>query len=61
MNVAITTGFKVIYYPGMIVLTGDTQSIHQEAQKLLMKFMSSALPYCISEDTENRVVLESRF
>ncbi|MFQ5469357.1 MAG: hypothetical protein ACE5EH_03525 [Gammaproteobacteria bacterium] len=59
MIVANTTGFKVIYYPGMIVLIGETGAIHREAQKLLMKFMSSALPYCISEDTDHRVVLES--
>jgi hypothetical protein len=48
---------EVHYFPDRIELCGETDSIHAEAQRILVCFRSSAHPYQIEEDGKNRIVL----
>jgi hypothetical protein len=48
---------EVHYFPDRIELCGDSASIHQEANRILVCFRSSAHPYLIEEQGENRIVL----
>ena len=47
----------VKYYPDMIVIDGDSEAIHLEAEKLLRRFAASSRALQISEDTAEHIVL----
>ena len=50
----------ISYHSDLIVLSGDKQAIHNEADKILRRFAHSARPYQVQEDTADRVVLATR-
>ena len=55
-----STQLSAMYLPGRIELTGDTRAIHVEAYRILKRFIYSATPYHITEDRDDRVVLQVR-
>ena len=47
----------VKYYPDTIVIDGDTEAIHAEADNILRRFAVSSRVFQVSEDTGNHIVL----
>lgn len=52
-----TCGCSVAYLGEHVVVTGDCYAIHEEAQRILRRFMYSATPLRVSRDTDHEVVL----
>lgn len=57
MTLRSGSNMEVRYYPDRIELSGDTASIHAEADRILACFRFSSHPYCIDRDDDNLVVL----
>ena len=50
---------KVIYLADRIVLKGESEAIHEEARKLLKRFVYSTSPLHVVTDSEHEVVLSA--
>lgn len=50
----------VKYYPGMIVIDGDAEIIHAEAESILRRFAASSRALLIAEDTGDHIVLKTK-
>ena len=48
---------NVRYGSDEIVLTGDTDAIHAEAEKIIKRFVHSTQPLGVIADTEHEIVL----
>jgi len=50
----------VRYYPDMIVIDGDAETIHAEADSILRRFAASSRALLIAEDTGEHIVLKTK-
>ena len=50
----------VKYYPDMIVIDGDSDIIHAEADSILRRFAASSRAFLIAEDTCDHIVLKTK-
>lgn len=50
----------VKYYPDMIVIDGDVEAIHAEAENILRRFAASSRALLIAEDTGHHIVLRAK-
>lgn len=50
-------GYTIEYLGDKIVLHGNVQAIHDEAEKILRRFANSANPYRLAEDSGHQIVL----
>ena len=57
MTLQRSSNIEVRYFPDRIELSGEHDSIRAEADRILVCFRSSAHPYQIQEDSENRIIL----
>ena len=57
MVVMKSQDFVVKYYPDMIVIDGDTEAIHAEADNILRRFAASSRAFQVSKDTSDHIVL----
>ncbi len=57
MNIRKATACTIRYAQDTIVLSGASQPIHLEAQRILRRFAHSARPYEVRIDTPERIVL----
>jgi hypothetical protein len=48
---------EVKYLPDQIILTGDTQAIHLEADKIIKRFAHSTKPFRVVADAGHEIVL----
>lgn len=57
MNMNKASGCTIRFAADGIILTGATEAIHSEADKILRRFAFSGKPYEMKSDTPERVVL----
>jgi hypothetical protein len=60
MLVAKEDNCTITYYTDAIVLQGQTQAIHAQAQRILKRFAYSPRPYRVELDNSDQVVLTNK-
>jgi len=60
MLVVKQTNCTVTYYPQTIVLQGQPEEVHKQADTIIKRFAFSPKPYRVMADTEREVVLTAR-